>query len=344
MMPSFLTDKVPSDEFPGDNGAINSTLSDDQRRDLHYWMRLTRTLDQQINALWKQGRGVGGTFNQRGHEAISVGAGSTLESDDVVAPMHRDLGCYLLRGMTPERIMGNQLGRLGGVTRGRDANLHGLGDLSLGIIGFISHIPQSMPVALGAAMSFTYRSEPRVAMTFVGDGASNTGLFHETLNLAAVQRAPLIVIVENNQYAYSTPLSQQMAIENIADRGTAQGVRSEVVDGNDVEAVHDAARNAVARARQGGGPSLIEAKTMRMLGHAIHDGAEYVPADLLATWKARDPITLYEAKLLGNDIVDGQYLADTEQRCRLMVDEAIEHAEADEWPDPDSVTSGVYAP
>ena len=323
---------------------MSPLLTDDQRRDLHYWMRLTRTFDDRVMALWKQGRGVGGTFNQRGHEAISVGAGAALDAADVVAPMHRDLGCYLLRGMSPERIMSNQLGRANGVTRGRDANLHGLGDLSLGIIGFISHLPQSLPVALGAAMSFTYRNEARVAMAFVGDGGSTTGLFHETLNLAGVQRSPFVVIVENNQYAYSTPLSQQMSNENISDRAIAHGIPSEVVDGNDLDAVHYAAQNAVTRAREGGGPSVIECKTMRMLGHAIHDGAEYVPEELLTRWAAKDPITLYEGKLLVADIVDGQYLADVEKRCRSRVDDAIAAAEASEWPDPATVLDGVYAP
>ena len=307
-------------------------------------MRLTRTLDDQIMALWKQGRGVGGTFNQRGHEAISVGAGAALEDQDIVAPMHRDLGCYLIRGLTIERVLGSQLGRTTGVTEGRDANMHGLGDLSLGIIGFISHLPQSMPAALGAAMTFTYRNEKRVAMTFVGDGSSNTGLFHETLNLAAVQKAPLVVVVENNQYAYSTPISQQMAIENIADRGPAHGVPSQIVDGNEIEAVHHAAGEAVDRAREGGGPALIECKTMRMLGHAIHDGAEYVPADLLAQWEARDPITLYEGRLLAGDVVDGQYLADMQKKCREIVAAAIEYAESSDWPDPGSVLDGIYAP
>ena len=307
-------------------------------------MRLTRALDEQIMALWKQGRGVGGTFNQIGHEAISVGAGAALDAADVVAPMHRDLGCYLLRGMTPRRIMANLLGRATGVTRGRDANLHGLGDLSLGIIGFISHIPQSMPAALGAAMAFTYRSEARVAMTFVGDGASNTGLFHETLNLAAVQNAPLVVVVENNQYAYSTPLTQQMAIENIVDRGPAHHVYSQIIDGNDLDLVYNTARIAVDRAREGGGPTLIECKTMRMVGHAIHDGAEYVPKSLLETWANSDPLTLYEGKLLADDVVDGQHLANVTKNCQETVADAVEFAEASDWPDPDTVLDGVYAP
>lgn len=307
-------------------------------------MRLTRTLDDAIMAMWKQGRGVGGTFSGKGHEAIAVGAGYALGEDDVVAPMHRDLGCYLVRGMTPERIVANQLGKAMGVTGGRDANLHGLGDLSLNIMGFVSHLPQSMPAALGAAMAFQYREEPRVALTFVGDGSSNTGLFHETLNLAAVQTAPFVVVVENNQYAYSTPLAQQMAIEDIVVRAEAHGVYGEVIDGNDVAQVYRSVTAAAARARRGEGPSLIEAKTMRMLGHAIHDGAEYVPPELLEEWEKRDPVVTWEARLVGEGLLSDEMLARLHEECREEVDMAIDQAERAPLPDPESVAAGVYAP
>ena len=199
-------------------------LTRDQKLDVYYWMRLTRIYDENIVALWKQGRGVGGTFAQRGHEAISVGAGYALDEKDVVAPMHRDVGCYMLRGMTPRRLIANQLGRATGVSNGRDANMHGCGDMNLNLIGFISHLPQSLPVAVGAAMSFRYRNEPQVAMTFIGDGSSNTGLFHESLNLAAVHNAPFVLIIENNQYAYSTPLHQQMKNSDIADSAPAYDI------------------------------------------------------------------------------------------------------------------------
>ena len=318
-------------------------LPDDVCLELYRWMRLTRAMDSQLLSLWKQGRGLGATFNQRGHEAISVGAGAALGADDVVAPMHRDLGCYLLRGLSPRRIMANQLGRGTGVTGGRDANLHGCGDLSLNIIGFISHLPQSMPVALGAAMSFTYRREPRVAMTFAGDGSSCTGVFHETLNLAAVHKAPFVVVVENNQYAYSTPLHQQMAIEDIAVRGDAHGVASHVVDGNDVEAVYLAVEAAISRARHGEGPTLIEAKTMRMLGHAIHDGADYVPEALLEEWRARDPILIYEEVLRRRGVADRPHIESVKAECAEVVADAVCFAESSPWPDPRTVTQGVYA-
>lgn len=319
-------------------------LPDELRRELHYWMRLTRTLDDLLAALWKQGRGVGGTFNQRGHEAISVGTGAALAPDDVAAPLHRDLGCYLIRGMTPRRIFANQLGRAGGVTGGRDANLHGCGDLSLGIVGFISHIPQSVSTALGAAMSFTYRGQPRAAMAYLGDGGTATGLFHEVLNMAALYQAPLVIVVENNQYAYSTPVHRHLAGRNIVRRSRAAGVPAEEVDGNDVEAVYRAASAALERARPGGGPSLIEARTMRMLGHAIHDGAEYVPEELLEKWRKRDPIDRYERKLLEDGTVDRAFLDEAARRCRKAADDAAAFAEASPWPDPASVEEGVFAP
>ena len=169
-------------------------MTRDARLTTYYWMQLTRMFDERMLALWKQGRGVGGTFSQRGHEAISVGAASALGPDDVVSPMHRDLGAFLLRGLTPREIFGNLLGRQTGITRGRDANLHGMSALDRGIIGFISHLPHSLPVALGVAMSFRYRGEPRVAMAFTGDGATNTGLYHEVLNMASVYCAPLVVV------------------------------------------------------------------------------------------------------------------------------------------------------
>jgi pyruvate dehydrogenase E1 component alpha subunit len=318
-------------------------LTANQRLELFYWMTMTRVFDESMVALWKQGRGVGGTFSQRGHEAISVGAAYALAPDDVIAPMHRDLGAYLLRGMTPRRIFGNLLARADGVSGGRDANLHGLGDLDLNIIGFISHLPHSLPVALGAAMSFLYRGEARVALTFTGDGSSSAGLFHETLNLAAVWNAPLVILVENNQYAYSTPLDQQMRSPEIAERAAAYAIPGVSVDGNDVEAVYAVTQEAVARARSGGGPTLIEAKTMRMLGHAIHDGAEYVPKELLATWAARDPVARYRAFLLASGVIDEDEVAELTHRAEVEIASALAGAEAALLPDPATVAYRVYA-
>ncbi len=315
----------------------------DLRISLHAWMVLTRTFDDAMVSMWKQGRGLGGTFSQRGHEAISVGAGMALGPDDVVAPMHRDLGTYLVRGMSPERIFSNLLGKATGPSRGRDANLHGMGDLGLGIIGYISHIPQALPTTLGAAMAFRYRGERRVAMTFVGDGGTCSGGFHETLNMAALYRAPFVLVIENNQYAYSTPLHQQMAVSDLAARAASYGVAAERVDGNDVEAVYLAVSAAVERARNGEGPSAIEAVTMRMLGHAIHDGAEYVPAELLEEWAAKDPIERHRNVLLEDGVVDTVDLEKMREVAQQRIAEAIAEAEKAPYPDPATVTEGVYA-
>ena len=219
-----------------------------------------------------------------------------------------------------------------------------MGDQSLGIFGFISHLPHSLPVGLGAAMSFRYRGEPRAALSFTGDGGSSAGLFHETLNLAAVYNAPWVCLVENNQYAYSTPVSEHMKIADIARRADSYGMPGVIVDGNDVEAVNAVVHAALERARGGGGPTLIEAKTMRMLGHAIHDGAEYVPAELLADWEARDPVLRYGVRLIAEGIADPIELDEIGQRCEIEVEDAVAFAEASPWPDPATVTDGVYAP
>jgi pyruvate dehydrogenase E1 component alpha subunit len=321
-----------------------NALTHAQKLELYYWMQLTRTLDEMAVAIWKQGRGIGGMFSQRGHEAISVGTGYALAPDDVVAPMHRDHGCYMLRGLTPRRIMGNLLARATGVSRGRDANMHGVGDLNFNLIGFISHLPQSLPVALGAAMSFTYRREARVAMTYIGDGSTSEGLFHETLNMAALYKAPFVLIAENNQYAYSTPLDQQMPVQNIAERAVAYNIPGIIVDGNDVEAVYAVTKEAVERARSGGGPTLIEAKTMRMMGHAIHDGAEYVPRELLAEWEARDPVRTFAERLLTTGVADQVELDEINHRCTVEITDAIAFAEASPFPAAETITEGVYAP
>ncbi len=318
-------------------------MTRDQQLTVYYWMQLARTFDERMLAHWKQGRGVGGTFSQRSHEAISVGAAYALGPGDLVSPMHRDLGASLLRGLTPREIFANLLGRESGPTRGRDANLHGMSSLDRGIIGFISHLPHSLPVALGAAMAFRYRGQARVAMAFTGDGATNSGLYHETLNMAGLYGAPLVLIVENNQYAYSTRCDQASKVTSIAAHAAGYGLQTTTLDGNDVEAVYAAACVAVERARAGGGPSLIEAQTLRMLGHAVHDGAEYVPREILAAWEARDPVVGYRRRLTALGVSEEE-LDTIDRRCRADVMDAVTFAEASPWPDPSNVSRGVYAP
>ncbi len=308
----------------------------------NYWMRLTRAFDDRLINLYKQGKIAGGIFSQLGHEAISVGAALALAPEDVIAPMHRDIGAYLVRGMTPHRLMAQYLGRASGVSGGRDANLHGCGDLHLGIIGYVSPLPASMPVTAGAAMSFKLKGEPRVALTFFGDGSSSEGLAHETLNWAAVFQLPVVFIGENNQYAYSTPLSRQMRVEHMADRAAGYGFPGRVVDGNDFSAVYQATREAVDRARAGGGPTLVECETMRMRGHAIHDNMAYVPEELLARWAARDPILRLENYLRERGLADDARLEALRARIETEIDEAQAYAENSPYPDPSTLTDGVY--
>ena len=324
-------------------GPAPADLPDDLRIDLYRWMRLTRTLDDTMVAMWKQGRGLGGTFSGRGHEGISVPMGLALGPDDVIAPMHRDVGSYLVRGMTPARVFGNLLGRVTGPSGGRDANLHGMGDLSLGIIGYVSHIPQQIPISLGVAMAFRYRGEPRVALTACGDGGTTTGPYHESLNMAALYGAPLVLVVENNQYAYSTPLDQQMATFAITERAAGYGLSARSEDGNDVEAMYRSVKAAVDQARSGGGPTVIEARTMRMLGHAIHDGAEYVPRELLEEWEARDPVALQRRRLLREGVARQAQLEEIDTRAQAEIEAAVAEAEAAPFPDPATVSDRVYA-
>jgi TPP-dependent pyruvate/acetoin dehydrogenase alpha subunit len=309
----------------------------------YYWMRFTRAFDDRLSYLFRQGKIAGGMFSQLGHEAISVGAAMALAPEDVIAPMHRDIGAYFARGMAPRRLMAQYLGRAGGVSGGRDSNLHGCGDLSLGIIGYISSLPASMPVTAGAAMAFKLRREPRVALTFFGDGGSSEGLAHETLNWAAVFQLPVVFICENNQYAYSTPLSRQMHINHIAARAAGYGLPGAVIDGNDFTAVYQTTLEAVDRARRGEGPTLIECETMRMRGHAIHDNMAYVPQELLVQWAARDPILRLEIDLRERGLVDEAGLAAIQARIEAEIDEAQAYAESSPYPDPSTLTDGVYA-
>lgn len=309
----------------------------------HYWMRFTRAFDDRLTALFKQGKLVGGLFSQIGHEAISVGAALALDDDDVIAPLHRDVGAYFVRGMTPARVMSQYLGRETGPSRGRDVNMHGCGDLSINIVGFVSHLPQALPVAVGCAHAFKLKREPRVAMNFFGDGASSEGLTHEALNWASVFQLPMIFIVENNQYAYSTPTARQMRVENIADRAAGYGMPSIVVDGNDFFRVYETTKQAVEHARKGGGPALIECKTMRMRGHAIHDNMSYVPKELLAEWETRDPLVRLEIRLREMGLLDDAKQAELMARVERDLDAAQAFAENAPLPDPGQLTQGIYA-
>jgi len=308
---------------------------------LYYYLRLTRGLEDRVIKMYRQGRILGGCYVSTGEEAISVGSAYALEPQDVIAPSHRDLGAHLVKGILPRSYMAQYLGRRTGLTRGKDGNIH-FGDLQHHIIGFISSMADGIPVAAGAALAFKIRREPRIAVAYFGDGASSRGDFHEGLNLAAVLTLPIVFICHNNQYAFSVPLSRQMAVPHVADRAKAYGFPTQIIDGNDILAVYAATRAAAARARSGAGPTFIECKTMRMRGHAEHDDASYVPRELLEEWRERDPILRFEQVLRGRQVPDDRLRA-VEARVVHEIEEAITFAEQSPLPDGAEALEGVFA-
>ena len=308
-----------------------------------YYMALMREAEDRIERkLYRQGKIVGGVYVGRGQEAICVGAGLTAEEEDVLFPCHRDLALYFIRGIHPRHIFAQYMGRTGGLTRGRDGNMH-MGDLSRRLVAIISAMAASVPVAAGAALALKYRKTRNLAMVFFGDGATSRGDWHEGINLAAVQRLPLVLICNNNQYAYSTPLSKQMACQHVADRAPGYGIPAEIVDGNDVLAVYRATQRAAAHAREGLGPYMIECKTFRMTGHSAHDPADYVPEHLWKEWGGQDPIVRIEKTMIERGWATQEDLKEIHSGIRTEVDKAIEWAEKSPLPEASELLDGVYA-
>ena len=317
-------------------------LTREQQLDLYYYLRLTRTLEERLGILYRQGKIYGGVYLSTGQEAVSVGAAAALESGDIILPSHRDLGAHLLRGIQPREVLAQYLGRVGGPTRGRDGNVH-FGDIQRGDVAFISPMADSIPVAAGVALALKRQGKARVALTWFGDGAASRGDFHEGINLAAVLRLPAVFVCNNNQYAYSTPLRQQTRVPDIAVRAAGYGIPGATVDGTDVLAVHLAAREAIARARRGEGPTLLECKTMRMRGHSEHDDASYVPRELLEAWRAKDPIRRFEAWLRQEQLLDEAGQKQMGQRLAQEIEDAVAWAEASPFPEGKDVEQGVYS-
>ncbi len=307
-----------------------------------YYMTLMREVEDRIERkLYRQGKIVGGVYVGRGQEAIPVGSALVAGPEDIFLPSHRDMAIFFIRGMPVGRVLAQYMGRVDGPTRGRDGNMH-MGDLKLGIVSIISALAATVPVAAGVAMSLRYRGTSGVAFCYFGDGSTSRGTWHEGVNLATVQKLPVVYVCNNNQYAYSTPLSGQMACANVADRGPAYNMPAEIVDGNDVFAVHAATRRAVEHARSGLGPYLLECKTFRMTGHSAHDGAHYVPKELFDQWARLDPIQRLETRMLDCGWADRAELEEAKARVRREVDEAVAWAEANPYPDPSTLLDGVY--
>ncbi|HWB98299.1 MAG TPA: thiamine pyrophosphate-dependent dehydrogenase E1 component subunit alpha [Bryobacteraceae bacterium] len=311
-------------------------------RQFLYHMCMMREMEERIERkLYRQGKIVGGVYVGRGQEAIPVGTAMLAEPEDVLFPSHRDMAVFLIRGVHPRQIFAQYMGRVGGLTRGKDGNMH-MGDMRLNVVSIISAMAACVPVATGAALALKYRGTRNAAFCYFGDGATSRGDWHEGINLASVQKLPLVLICNNNQYAYSTPLEKQMACANVADRGVAYGIPSEVVDGNDVFAVHEACGRALAHARGGQGPYLIECKTFRMTGHSAHDPGDYVPRHLWDEWAKKDPIKRLERVMLDRGWAEPADLEEWRADVAREVDEAILWAENSPFPDASELLDHVY--
>jgi TPP-dependent pyruvate/acetoin dehydrogenase alpha subunit len=313
-------------------------LTPDDRVGLLRAMLLMRAVEARAMNLYRQGKVPGSFYDGFGQEAVSVGAAWAMGAADRLCVLHRDLGAHLVRGVGPATILSQYMGRAAGVTNGRDGNVH-FGDRRVGCVGMTSMLPDMMLVAAGMAMAFKLRGERRCALTWFGDGSTSRGDFHEAMNWAGVQRLPVIFVLENNQYAYSTPVDLQFAV-NPVERAAGYGFPGVSVDGNDVEAVFEATREARERAIAGGGPTLIEAVTMRMHGHGAHDDMKYVPKALVEAWRKKDPIDRQSARLasLGHDV------AALRAEVRAEVERATEVALAGPMPDPATATERVFHP
>ena len=309
---------------------------------IHKTMVLTRAVEDRMVAMYRGGDLLGSLYTGHWHEAISVASCAALRPDDYLAPIHRDLGAHLWRGMEPWQVMASFMGKATSPTGGRDGTLH-YGRLDLNVYNLPSHIPANYPVAIGMAFAAKYRGEDRVALAYCGDGSTSRADWHESLNIAGVLKLPAVFIVENNQFAYSTPLSLQTASESFAVKAVAYGMPGVKVDGTDALAVHDATVEAVVRARAGEGPSLIEAVTMRAHGHAEHDSADYVPKAMYEEWAKKDPVELFEKVLLDNGVLDADSAEQIRKDARQAAIDARKKSMADPMPDPSTVEEGVYA-
>jgi TPP-dependent pyruvate/acetoin dehydrogenase alpha subunit len=305
-------------------------------------MLVTRAIEERGHILYKQGKIPGSFYTGRGNEGASVGVATAMGPNDVGTPLHRDMGVHVTRGVDPWRIFAQYMGREGGPTRGRDGNVH-MADSNLGLIAMVSHLPAMLPVAVGCALAFRIREEPRVAVGWFGEGASARGDTHEAMNLAGTRRLPMVFICDNNQWAYSTPTHIEYACEHLADRAQGYGFEGVVVDGTDVLAVYRESRRAIEKARAGEGPTLIECMTLRMEGHAVHDDASYVPKEMFEEWAKNDPIERFRTWLRDNADLTDEEEDEIAARIKKTLNDAMAQADESPLPDPSTVTDGVFA-
>src|SRR5437899_7286149 len=316
--------------------------SPEQLVDMFYWLKLVRAFDERLSILVRQGKVRSGVYTGIGQEAIIVGTCFGLRKEDFICPLHRDLGAFLMKGVEPAAMMSQMFAKTTGLSKGRDSALHS-GVSELGIFGNTSMLGANLPVAAGLAYTFKMERADNVVVAYFGEGASNVGDFHEALNFAGVQRLPIVFVCENNQYAYSVPVEKSMAIDDVADRAASYGFDGAAINGNDVLAVYQTTQGALARARSGDGPTLIECKTYRWHGHSEHDKAFYRSDEELAMWKSRDPIPTFTTYLKGVHVLTDDKQAEVEARVKQTIDDAVEFAMNSPDPDPVDAGTDLYA-
>jgi len=319
-------------------------LDDDALKRVLYLLKLCRYFDERMEALYRQGRLPGAIYSGRGQEGTQVGVAFALRPDDSLFPTHRDLNAQFAKGVDLKRVMAQYWGRVDGYTRGRDGNSH-MGDWAgARTFAVLSNLPSAYPPAAGAALAYKKRGEDRVAMAICGDGATSNGRWHECLNVSSIWKLPVVWVVNNNQFAYSTPIALEMPTKTIAERAEAYAMPGVRVDGQDVLDVYVAARDAVERARGGDGPSLVESVSLRWRGHAGHDPAKYVPKEVLdEDMEVKGPVKRFQELLTKEGVVDEAAVAELNDRIKKEFDEGYEFAQQSPLPEPADVTAGVFA-
>jgi TPP-dependent pyruvate/acetoin dehydrogenase alpha subunit len=321
---------------------MKTSLSPERLKDLYRTMLLNRLLEERLVNLYRQGKVVGGLYRSLGQEATSVATAFALDEGDILAPLIRNLGSVLARGIPARDILTQYMARATAPSGGKDANLH-FSVPAKGVYSPIAMLGTLVPVVSGMLLGDRMQGKHTVGMTYLGDGGTSVGAFHEGINFAAVQKLPLVLVVEFNGWAYSTPYERQCAARTLADKAVGYGIGGVVVDGNDALMVYEVARAAVGRARAGGGPTLLECKTYRMKGHAEHDAQAYVDAAEIAAWRARDPLARLEAVLEASGAMPAVERRRVHDEIESGLDEDVAFAEASPFPDPALAFRGVYA-
>ena len=317
-------------------------LTKDQFNELYRYLKMTRMFDEITVRLKRQAKLTGGVFTSLGQEATAVGTAYALEKQDFIAPLIRDIGAVFVKGILPREIFAQYFGKANAPSRATDVQFH-FADLEKGFVGPISHLGDMIPVMTGVLLAARLKNENRVAVAYIGEGASSTGAFHEGVNFAAVQKLPLITIIENNGYAYSTPTSRQTAAAHFVDKAIGYGILGLTVDGNDIVSCYETMKKAVEHARGGNGSVLIEAMTYRRKGHAEHDNQAYVPEGEIQWWaENNDPVTRYERFLQEEKFLTGEEMGEIVAQVEQYLEEELAIAEGAPMPEGISAAYEVF--